>query len=438
MDVFLDSEGEAGDFQHHAEVDVEGRGILRKAVVERVLDIAAGEFDIGRVDRLSVGFVHIFEAEEAALAVHLGLAAAVVIHDHHRRDIEGSGDFLVVRTEGRGDVDDTGTVLGRHVVAGNHAEGVAFQGLEPGNQLLVAHADEFGAFHGARKHLVRDLIVEPRTDQGLGDDVGRGGAGIRIRGFYPDIVDVRTDAEGSVRRKGPGRRRPGQEVEVFLSDDFELDSHGRIRHVLVAAGLVQLVGAQARAVGRTVRLDRVALVEEPLVVDVAEEPPEGLDVTVVVSDVRVLHVDPVTDALGHRLPFGGILHDLTAAGLVVLRHGDLRADVFLVDAEFLLDADFDRKSVGIPAGATGNAVAGLRLIAADGVLDGAGHDVVDTRHAVGGRRTFKEDKLGSAFPQLQGFLEGTDTLPALQNLVSDRYQIQPFVFLESHIFSLFL
>ena len=198
------------------------------------------------------------------------------------------------------------------------------------------------------------------------------------------------------------------------------------------------MGAQAGAVGRRIRLDGVALVQESLVVDILQEVPQGLDVAVVVGDVRVFHVHPVADALGERLPLLRVLHHLLAAGGVVLADGDLRADIRLGDAQFLLHAQFHREAVGVPTGAPADLETGLGLVAAHGILDGTRHHMVDAGHAVGRRRTLEEDEFRSALPELQGLLESPACKPSFEDCIPGRDQIKALVFFESHIFCLIL
>ena len=143
------------------------------------------------------------------------------------------------------------------------------------------------------------------------------------------------------------------------------------------------MGAEARSVRRGERLDGISLVEESLVVELAQKVPESLYIAVVIGDVRVVHVHPVAYPLGHLRPFAGVFHHLAAAGVVVFGHGNLLADVLLMDAELLLHTDFHRESVGIPACAAGDLVACLGLVAADCVLDGTGHHMMDARLSVG-------------------------------------------------------
>ena len=142
------------------------------------------------------------------------------------------------------------------------------------------------------------------------------------------------------------------------------------------------MGAQSGTVRRRIRLDGEALVEQPLVVNLLQKIPECLNVSVVVSDIRIVHVHPISDALCHVHPLAGVLHDLMTAGVIVLGYGNLLADVILVDAEFLLDADLHRESVGVPSCAAVHLISCLSLVSTNGILDRAGHYVMYARHTI--------------------------------------------------------
>ena len=357
---------------------------------------------------------------------------------------------------------DAGTVLGGDIVSGDHAESALVR-TEPGDELLVADLEKVRALVLSRQHIVRDELVpglvgvkghlgglgiEPGADQRLCQHVHGLAAGIGIVRTDADIIDVRAHAKGGVGRQCPGGGGPGEDVErealleealgTGVANDLELHGGSGVLHVAVAARLVELMGAEAGSGRRRIRLDGLALVQVSLSVDVLEKVPEGLDIAVVVSDVRVVHIDPVADALRKVAPLGGVLHHFLAAGVVVLLHAYLVADILLGDAELLLDAKLYGQSVGVPPGAALHPEARLCLITADRVLDGAGHNVMDARHSVRGRGSFEEDELGSAFPQLEGFLERVILLPSLQSVISDRDQIQALILFECHIFYLIL
>ena len=258
-------------------------------------------------------------------------------------------------------------------------------------------------------------------DQCLCDDVHSGKTGVGVRGAHQDVLDAGAYAEGGVRGQGPGGGGPGDEIEgipsgfleerlgSLVADDLEL-GHGRgVLHVAVAAGLVELMGAQAGACGGRIGLDRIALVQQTFLIYLLEEIPEGLDVAVVVGDVGIVGVHPVADALGQVDPLLGIFHDLAAADRVVLRHGYLLSDVVLGNAQGLLHSQLHGQTVGVPSGLAAHVVAGLSLVAADHVLDGAGHHMVYAR------------------------VKHVLLLPTLQHLGGETCQVQSFILFE-HIF----
>ncbi len=475
MDVLLDAECLARGLELHADVYVErlGRsgGLLVVAAVDGelrvvgVLDPAAGVVGVFRNDACrGEALVELFPKVELAREVDHRARLAPLVDHEERRDACGARHESVVGAERRGDVDDTRTVLGRHVVARDDAEsligGVAplaalvrLDGLDPRQQLLVGHAHELRALVAAH-HLVGHqfvsrlvgvereplgLLVEVGVEQRLGHHDRGLLACVGVVGAHGRVVDLRTHAQRRVRgerpRRGGPRQKRGGAPALHLGlgrEDAELRHDGRVLHVAVAARLVQLVRREARAGGRRVGLDGVALVEQPLVEELLEQPPERLDVFVVVGDVGVLHVDPVAHLARELLPHARELHDGLAAGAVVLLDRDRAADVLLGDAQLLLHAQLDGQAVGVPARLAVDQIALLGLVAAEDVLDRAGHDVVDARHAVGRRGPFVEDERGVTLARGDALAEGVAGVPFGEDLGGDARQIESFVLLELH------
>ena len=213
--LLLDPERPAVHLHHHAKVDVEGRSVSRKRVIKSILHIAAGIFLIRRVHVCADIFrIKVFDRVEASVVVHLGLPFAVLVKNHHSRHTVVGGDFLVIRTEGRSDVNDSGTVLGRDIVSGDHPERLPFlDRLEPRNQLLVADSDKVNALERTAKHLVRNelvawlvvlkrnvggLRIEPRAHQVLGQHVDGLLSRVWIEREDTDIFILRPHAERCV------------------------------------------------------------------------------------------------------------------------------------------------------------------------------------------------------------------------------------------------
>ena len=191
---------------------------------------------------------------------------------------------------------------------------------------------------------------------------------------------------------------------------------------------------QTGSCSRRIWLDGLTLIEKPLVINFLEQIPERLDITVVVCDVRIVHIHPISHTLGHIHPLSGIFHHLLAACVIILLDGDFRSDIFLGDTQHLLHTEFHRKSMSVPSGTTVHLISALGLVAADGVLDGTGHHMVDARHSVSRRRALEKYEFRSAFPQFKRLLKSMILLPSVKHLVACSNQIKTFIFLKCHIY----
>ena len=482
MDVLLDPERLSRGLHLHADIDVErlcrGGGLLvvpalhGELRVVGVLHPAAFVlpvcFDVHAL--ADEALVQLFEPVEPALEVHHRARLALFVYHEERRNACSTRHEGVVGAERRGDMHDTRTVLHGDVVAQNDAErllrgvvphslGVRLDGLDPRQQLFVLHAFQLGTLVFARdferNELVARLVcverepfgllVEMGVEQRLGQHDGHLLARVGVPRAHGHVIEFRTHAEGRVRRQGPRRGGPGEEVgraPALHSGlgvlDAELSHHGGVLHVAVASRLVQLVGREPRAGGRRIGLDGVALVEQPLVEELLEQPPQRLDVLVVVGDVGIVHIDPVAHLARELLPHARELHHRLAAGAVVLLDRDRLADILLRDAELLLHAQLHGQPVGVPTRLAVHQVALLGLVAAEDVLDRAGHDVMDARLAVGRRGTLVEYERRTALAGRDAFVECVAGVPLAQDIGGQTGQVEPFVLLELHIGKLFL
>ena len=153
--MLLDLERLVVGFQHHRDVDVERRVGVAQPFVVGVLHVAARILPVffGVDVRLHEFRVEVLHEEELALLVNHRLVLAGAVNHEERRDACGFRHAVVVGAERRGDVHDARTVRGGHVVADDHAEGVAFR-LHPRDQLLVADAFQLGTFPAPLHDLV--------------------------------------------------------------------------------------------------------------------------------------------------------------------------------------------------------------------------------------------------------------------------------------------
>ena len=207
----------------------------------------------------------------------------------------------------------------------------------------------------------------------------------------------------------------------------ELCGHRLVLHVAVAARQVQLVRAQSGTGSGRVGLDGVALVEQTLVVQLLEQPPQALDVTVLVGDIGVVHVHPVAHAVGQVFPLAGIFHHLLAAGGVIVIDRDFLADILLGDAQGLLHTQFHGQAVGVPTGLAQHLVAPHRLVAAEDVLDRPGHHVVDAGHAVSAGGTLIEHKRRRSLALADTAAKHILLVPLLQDFLVDIRQVKPVI-----------
>ena len=181
---------------------------------------------------------------------------------------------------------------------------------------------------------------------------------------------------------------------------------------------------QPRSCHGAVGLDRVAFVEQPLLVHLGQQPPNRLHVLGVVGHVGRLHVHPVAHLTGQLVPFRRVAHHRLAACVVVLLHRELGADVLLGDAEFLLHAELHRETVGVPPGLALHAVAFEGLEAAEDVFDGTRHHVVDAGLAVGAGGTLEEHVGLLGRTRGHALLKGLFVVPNGQPLLAECRQIQ--------------
>ena len=101
----------------------------------------------------------------------------------------------------------------------------------------------------------------------------------------------------------------------------------------------------------------------------------------------MIEIYEVTHLLGQLAPLSGELHHVLAALVVVILGRDillrsLVVDILLGDAEFLLDTEFNRESVGIPSRLAVNLETLHGLVSVECILDTTCQHVVNTRVAI--------------------------------------------------------
>ena len=357
------------------------------------------------------------------VAARVGADALVVraVEPHRVDDVQAVllAEAEVVVAEGDRRVHEAGAVVGGDEVAEQH--GVAALAVDVGLQeregRLVAHAVERRAGEAVEDPDV--VAAEHALDERLGQHDRR----VERPRLGAHVDQLGVDGDRGVGDERPRRRRPHEQLVAGLERAAVLDHRqahvdARVDDVLVA--LRHLVAGERGAAPRAVGDDLVALVQQPLVVDLAQRPPHRLDVRRVERAVGVVEVDPEADALGQRVPVLEVLEDRLAAALVELGDAELLDLLLVLDPELLLDGDLDRQAVRVPAALALDLVAAHRLVARVDVLEHAREDVVRAGLAVGRRRPLPEDPRRRALAAADRLAEDVALAPARENLLLER------------------
>jgi hypothetical protein len=180
------------------------------------------------------------------------------------------------------------------------------------------------------------------------------------------------------------------------------------------------MGRKRRLVARAVGHDLVSFVEQVVVPDSPQAPPDGLDVLVRQRHVGVFEVDPEPDPFGEAVPFLYVGEDRLSALAVEL--GDpVALDLLLGgDPELSLDLELHGEAVAVPARLARDVVAAHRLVAGKDVLEDAREDVVGPGRPIRRRRALVEAEKGSALAPGERAVEDVELAPALEDALLER------------------
>ena len=341
---------------------------------------------------------------------------ALVVDELDERHIVLAADAVIVLAECGRRVDDARAVLGRNVVVADNEERLVLHVFRcKGVERLVLAVLELAAFHCREDFAIAPRVREHAVHQRLGEVID-----LAVH-THLHIGHIRIHAESEVRRQRPRGRRPREEVGILIGS---LEAHDcrTLRHILIA--LRNLVRGERRAAARAVRDDLVPLIEEPLLPDLLERPPLGLDEVVLVRDVGMLHVRPEADDIGELLPHRLVCPDGFAA-LLDERLDAVVLDLLLaVDADRLLDLELDGQPMRVPARLAKHLAPLHRLIARQHILDHTRQDMPDVRAAVRRRRTIVERERLAALTLIHRLLCNMILTPKIRNGFLTRGKIQ--------------
>ena len=300
--------------------------------------------------------IQILQFEELTSQINHRTHIAILIFQHHARNAIRFRHPVIIRTKRSRNVNNTRTILSRHIVARNHTERTLSR-IYPRNKLLIVHTDQLRtlplADHAERDQLITRFVVRQSQIGCLRVEIGgkqifrqdrrHRHTGIRIVGLNGHIGNVRAYAKCCVRRQSPRCSSPSQEIGITKAghlrlriENQELSRTGRILHVAITTRLVQLMGTQTRTSRRRIGLDRITFIEQALLIELFQEIPQGLDVAVIVGDIRIIHIHPVAHLLRQVLPLFRELHDIAATSGIVFSHRYLLTNILLRNAQRLL------------------------------------------------------------------------------------------------------
>ena len=165
-------------------------------------------------------------------------------------------------------------------------------------------------------------------------------------------------------------------------------------------------------------------VEQALVEHALHRPPGGFHVAVVEGHVRVVEIHPIRHSFGHFTPGLFVGPNGFTASVVERLHAKGFDLLVGHQVEALLDLDFHRQAVGVPAAFSLDDEALHRFPAADEVLVGPSHDVMDARFSVRRRRPLKENERRAAAACFDGRLERTFFGPPLQQVPFEGHRVE--------------
>ena len=180
--------------------------------------------------------------------------------------------------------------------------------------------------------------------------------------------------------------------------------------------------------------DLEALVKKALLPDRLERPPLGLNIVVIIGDIRIVHVSPEAYDAGEFLPHGFVLPDAFLTFLDKGSNAVLFDLLFALDADLFLNFQLHRKSVGVPAGLSGDLISLHRAVTRHHVLDDSCQNMTDVRLSISRGRAVIEHICRAALALLHALFKNLIVLPEFQCVVFSLHEIQVRIYLFVHLY----
>ncbi len=152
-------------------------------------------------------------------------------------------------------------------------------------------------------------------------------------------------------------------------------------------------------------------------------PPNRLNIVVIVSDIRVIHINPVANTTGHFFPFTLIFPNTFLTFFDKRLNSVVFNFLFAVNAKHFFNFKLNRQAVSIPACFTQNFKAFHCFIAWNNVLHNPCQNMPDVRLTIGSRWTIKEGKIRFTIIFIHTFFKNFILIPKIDNLLFTRTKI---------------
>ena len=214
---------------------------------------------------------------------------------------------------------------------------------------------------------------------------------------------------------------------------FKLGSNRGVGHILITAGLIELVRRKSCSRFGRIGLNRISFINQILVIELFEQPPYRLHIFRSIGDISLVHIDPIPHFFRQIAPHVGVAHDGFSACSIVLIYANGCSDIFFGNPEFFFHPEFNGQPVGIPASFSFDLKPFLGFIATENVFDGPSHHVMNTWQTISRGRSFKENIGGPSFTCTHTRLKGHRIFPIGLDILGNRNEIQIFIRRKSHM-----
>mmetsp|Transcript_96819 Transcript_96819/g.269232 ORF Transcript_96819/g.269232 Transcript_96819/m.269232 type:complete len:305 (+) Transcript_96819:2331-3245(+) len=251
---------------------------------------------------------------EAAVVVHRAHEPGPVLQDNPR----AQADSVIVLAKSRGLVHNACARLRGNIAVAHHMPGLlsddlAFEVVEEGQ---VGRPDQLGSPDLLEELEVRlGVLLDRRADPlppVLADDPHHS----VLLLLHAQVCERGIHAQCNVGGQSPGRGRPRKQVAVLFVRNLKLNNDGWVGDLLVV--LRHLEVGERSATCRAVRHDAEGPIDQPLGVELLEDPPATLHEGQIHGLVVIVKVNPAAEPLHNLTPLLGVSLDNGPALLVVL------------------------------------------------------------------------------------------------------------------------